>query len=136
MVQYFRNFIVRPATAASGTISATSTFDSLSSSFICVNEAIPPPYSASMASLDEEQSEENSGNASATINTENIRNLPLSTSFNSLKHFGGQQESKAMNRAPRPQSVVSIRNNPCFVQQQNNVPINDEINQPKPIGKW
>lgn len=45
MVQYFRNYIVRPV----GTLSATSTIDSLSSSFICnVNEAntlIPPPYS-------------------------------------------------------------------------------------------
>lgn len=43
MVQYFRNYIVRP------TLSATSTVDSLSSSFICnANEAntlIPPPYS-------------------------------------------------------------------------------------------
>lgn len=45
MVQYFRNYIVRPL----GSISATSTVDSLSSSFICtVNEAnslVPPPYS-------------------------------------------------------------------------------------------
>lgn len=46
MVQYFRNYIVRPTT---GTLSATSTVDSLSSSFICnANEAntlVPPPYS-------------------------------------------------------------------------------------------
>lgn len=45
MVQYFRNYIVRPV----GSLSATSTVDSLSSSFICnANEAntlIPPPYS-------------------------------------------------------------------------------------------
>ncbi|XP_055384869.1 probable serine/threonine-protein kinase DDB_G0282963 [Condylostylus longicornis] len=45
MVQYFRNYIVRPV----GSISATSTIDSLSSSFICnANEAntlVPPPYS-------------------------------------------------------------------------------------------
>ncbi|XP_037921789.1 probable serine/threonine-protein kinase dyrk2 isoform X2 [Hermetia illucens] len=45
MVQYFRNYIVRPA----GSLSATSTVDSLSSSFICnANEAntlVPPPYS-------------------------------------------------------------------------------------------
>lgn len=45
MVQYFRNYIVRPI----GSLSATSTVDSLSSSFICTaNEAntlIPPPYS-------------------------------------------------------------------------------------------
>lgn len=46
MVQYFRNYIVRPI----GSLSATSTVDSLSSSFICTaNEAntlIPPAYSA------------------------------------------------------------------------------------------
>ncbi|XP_037937266.1 uncharacterized protein LOC119672660 [Teleopsis dalmanni] len=46
MVQYFRNYIVRPA--GSG-LSAASTVDSLSSSFICnANEAntlVPPPYS-------------------------------------------------------------------------------------------
>lgn len=45
MVQYFRNYIVRPA----GSLSGTSTVDSLSSSFICnANEAntlVPPPYS-------------------------------------------------------------------------------------------
>ncbi|XP_053681848.1 hybrid signal transduction histidine kinase M, partial [Sabethes cyaneus] len=45
MVQYFRNYIVRPV----GSLSGTSTVDSLSSSFICTaNEAntlIPPPYS-------------------------------------------------------------------------------------------
>lgn len=46
MVQYFRNYIVRPA---AGSLSAASTVDSLSSSFICnINEAntlVPPPYS-------------------------------------------------------------------------------------------
>ncbi|XP_011183466.2 uncharacterized protein DDB_G0292186 [Zeugodacus cucurbitae] len=45
MVQYFRNYIVRPI----GSLSAASTVDSLSSSFICnINEAntlVPPPYS-------------------------------------------------------------------------------------------
>ncbi|XP_034490192.1 uncharacterized protein LOC117793870 [Drosophila innubila] len=45
MVQYFRNYIIRPT----GSLSATSTVDSLSSSFICnANEAntlVPPPYS-------------------------------------------------------------------------------------------
>nr|XP_014086032.2 uncharacterized protein DDB_G0292186 [Bactrocera oleae] len=45
MVQYFRNYIVRPI----GSLSAASTIDSLSSSFICnINEAntlVPPPYS-------------------------------------------------------------------------------------------
>ncbi|KAG5682703.1 hypothetical protein PVAND_012037 [Polypedilum vanderplanki] len=46
MVQYFRNYIVRPI----GSLSATSTIDSLSSSFICTanesNTMIPPPYSS------------------------------------------------------------------------------------------
>lgn len=45
MVQYFRNYIVRPV----GSLSATSTVDSLSSSFICTaneqNTLVPPPYS-------------------------------------------------------------------------------------------
>lgn len=45
MVQYFRNYIVRP----SGSLSATSTIDSLSSSYICTanegNILVPPPYS-------------------------------------------------------------------------------------------
>lgn len=45
MVQYFRNYIVQPA----GSLSAASTVDSLSSSFIrSTNEAnnlVPPPYS-------------------------------------------------------------------------------------------
>ena len=50
MVQYFRNYIVRPI----GSLSATSTVDSLTSSFICTaNEAntmIPPPYSSAATS--------------------------------------------------------------------------------------
>uniref|UniRef100_T1H3G9 Uncharacterized protein n=1 Tax=Megaselia scalaris TaxID=36166 RepID=T1H3G9_MEGSC len=45
MVQYFRNYIVRPV----GSLSAASTVDSLSSSFICnsneANTLVPPPYS-------------------------------------------------------------------------------------------
>ncbi|XP_049957953.1 uncharacterized protein LOC126474526, partial [Schistocerca serialis cubense] len=52
MVQYFRNYIVRPV----GSLSAASTADSLSSSFLCsaaneANTAVPPPYS-SAGSLD------------------------------------------------------------------------------------
>ncbi|XP_063232750.1 uncharacterized protein LOC134536768 isoform X2 [Bacillus rossius redtenbacheri] len=54
MVQYFRNYIVRPV----GSLSATSTADSLSSSFLCsaTNEAncvVPPPYSSSLDGLTE-----------------------------------------------------------------------------------
>lgn len=43
MVQYFRNYIVRPV----GSLSAASTVDSLSSSFIRneANMLVPPPYS-------------------------------------------------------------------------------------------
>lgn len=53
MVQYFRNYIIRPT----GSISATSTAESLSSSFICnaaneANSVVPPPYSCA-GSFDE-----------------------------------------------------------------------------------
>ncbi|XP_045783556.1 uncharacterized protein LOC123879700 isoform X2 [Maniola jurtina] len=46
MVHYFRNYVIR----APGSLSATSTADSLNSSFICnaaneANSVIPPPYS-------------------------------------------------------------------------------------------
>lgn len=43
MVQYFRNYIVGPV----GSLSATSTVESLSSSFICpaTDSMVPPPYS-------------------------------------------------------------------------------------------
>ncbi|XP_072944306.1 uncharacterized protein [Epargyreus clarus] len=46
MVQYFRNYVIRPP----GSLSATSTAESLSSSFICnaaneANSIVPPPYS-------------------------------------------------------------------------------------------
>ncbi|XP_039747457.1 uncharacterized protein LOC120624790 isoform X1 [Pararge aegeria] len=46
MVHYFRNYVIR----APGSLSATSTADSLNSSFICnaaneTNSVIPPPYS-------------------------------------------------------------------------------------------
>lgn len=69
MVHYFRNYIVRPV----GSLSATSTVDSLSSSYICtVNEAntiVPPPYSraaspgrgASADRLESAQNEEERG---------------------------------------------------------------------------
>lgn len=47
MVQYFRNYVVHPTVV--GSLSGTSTADSISSSFICTaNEAntlVPPPYS-------------------------------------------------------------------------------------------
>ncbi|KAK7794780.1 hypothetical protein R5R35_004121 [Gryllus longicercus] len=53
MVQYFRNYIVRPI----GSLSGASTVDSLSSGFLCsaaneANSMVPPPYSCT-GSLDE-----------------------------------------------------------------------------------
>lgn len=60
MVHYFRNYIVRPV----GSLSATSTVDSLSSSFICtVNEAntiVPPPYSRAASPGLQQQSQQSS----------------------------------------------------------------------------
>ncbi|KAL1138056.1 hypothetical protein AAG570_009751, partial [Ranatra chinensis] len=54
MVQYFRNYIMRPV----GSLSATSTADSLSSSLFCTasneaNSLIPPPYSSAPGSVDQ-----------------------------------------------------------------------------------
>ncbi|GJQ75455.1 hypothetical protein Trydic_g17545 [Trypoxylus dichotomus] len=77
MVQYFRNFLVRPV----GSLSATTTIDSLNSSFICnaTNEAntiIPPPYSC-MGSLEEVNGTINN---SITITTQ----LPISITCNEL----------------------------------------------------
>lgn len=67
MVQYFRNYIVRPV----GSLSATSTVDSLSSSFICnANEAntlIPPPYSRA-------------GSPNIPINIQDYSSMPRSAS--------------------------------------------------------
>lgn len=52
MVQYFRNYLVRPMTRSlsrpmTSSLSHTSTVDSLSSSFLYneANTAVPPPYS-------------------------------------------------------------------------------------------
>ncbi|XP_057656478.1 uncharacterized protein LOC130894006 isoform X5 [Diorhabda carinulata] len=143
MVQYFRNFIVRPA----GSLSATSTIDSLSSSFLCnaVNEAnsiIPPPYSH-MGSLEEITTEHLIQNAQQPLNQ---RNLPRSASSTSSRdYFQLQQNSESPNpslysqsstpclapvtpahqllRTPSPKQqqlpqhqVLSIRNNPCYVE--------------------
>ncbi|XP_066907231.1 uncharacterized protein [Halyomorpha halys] len=54
MVQYFRNYIMRPV----GSLSATSTADSLSSSLFCsaaneANSLIPPPYSSAPGSVEQ-----------------------------------------------------------------------------------
>lgn len=79
MVQYFRNYIVRPV----GSLSATSTVDSLSSSFICnANEAntlIPPPYSRS-------------GSPNLPMNIQDYPSMPRSASqMCSLEHGQNQR---------------------------------------------
>lgn len=79
MVQYFRNYIVRPV----GSLSATSTVDSLSSSFICnVNEAntlIPPPYSRA-------------GSPNIPVNIQDYSSMPRSASqICSLEHGQNQR---------------------------------------------
>ncbi|XP_072383001.1 uncharacterized protein [Diabrotica undecimpunctata] len=137
MVQYFRNFIVRPV----GSLSATSTIDSLSSSFLCnaVNEAnsiIPPPYSH-MGSLDEITTE----NLSQNPQPVEQRYIPRSASTSSRDYHQLQQSSSSPNpsihsqlstpclapvtparqlsKTPSPkqhQQVVSIRDNPCYVE--------------------
>ncbi|CAH1154081.1 unnamed protein product [Phaedon cochleariae] len=137
MVQYFRNFIVRPA----GSLSATSTNDSLSSSFLCsaVNEAnslIPPPYSH-MGSLDEIiTTESQQQNSQPTVDQ---GSTSRSTSSNSNREY---QQVLQTSPSPSPSTyslvgpftfipptpahqmpshrplnqVVSIRDNPCFGQ--------------------
>lgn len=79
MVQYFRNYIVRPV----GSLSATSTVDSLSSSFICnANEAntlIPPPYSRA-------------GSPNIPMNIQDYSSMPRSASqICSLEHGQNQR---------------------------------------------
>ncbi|XP_045473542.1 uncharacterized protein LOC123679976 [Harmonia axyridis] len=122
MVQYFRNFIVRPV----GSISATSTLDSLSSSYICnaTNEAniiVPPPYSG-ISSLEE---------VTSTNNHEGFT-IPYSAStspssdFNQLQNPSVSLQNTPSHRPPsrphsRPHSVVSIRDNPCFTHTTTNV---------------
>ncbi|XP_055298275.1 putative mediator of RNA polymerase II transcription subunit 26 isoform X2 [Sitodiplosis mosellana] len=80
MVQYFRNYIVRPV----GSLSATSTVDSLSSSFICnANEAntlIPPPYSRA-------------GSPNLPMNIQDYSSMPRSASQMCTLEQGQNQRS-------------------------------------------
>lgn len=80
MVQYFRNYIVRPV----GSLSATSTVDSLSSSFICnANEAntlIPPPYSRA-------------GSPNIPMNIQDYSSMPRSASQICALEHGQNQRS-------------------------------------------
>ncbi|KDR10515.1 uncharacterized protein LOC110837920 [Zootermopsis nevadensis] len=98
MVQYFRNYIVRPV----GSLSATSTADSLSSSFLCTaaNEAntiIPPPYSwtgsgIGSGSLDEFQTSNPSPappvllRSASSVTSFNNHNIHCSNSTENLSH--------------------------------------------------
>ncbi|KAK4876389.1 hypothetical protein RN001_012811 [Aquatica leii] len=133
MVQYFRNYIVRPV----GTLSATSTMDSLGSSFICnaTNEAntiIPPPYSCT-GSLEEV-------NVNNSIPTRPSSEFPRSISSATCNDFHLAQHSPSgcsqsgnvptshgltntnnkytntSNPTLHTTREVSITSNPCYMQ--------------------
>ncbi|XP_074031242.1 uncharacterized protein isoform X2 [Leptinotarsa decemlineata] len=142
MVQYIRNFISRPV----GSISATSTVDSLSSSFLCnaVNEAnsmIPPPYS-NMGSLEEVTTENQlqtsqqsvghlhvSRSVSSNSNREYHQVLQNSPSPSHSTHSQGvipppftpSTPAHQMPSSKQMHQVVSIRDNPCFGQNTTNI---------------
>ncbi|KAF5278788.1 hypothetical protein FQR65_LT15516 [Abscondita terminalis] len=134
MVQYFRNYIVRPV----GTLSATSTMDSLGSSFICnatneANSIIPPPYSCT-GSLEEVNVNNNTTTrsssefprsiSSATCNDFHLaQHSPSGCSQSgnvSASQILTNTNSKYTNTSnPTLQSLireVSITNNPCYMQ--------------------
>ncbi|CAH1378871.1 unnamed protein product [Tenebrio molitor] len=131
MVQYFRNFIVRPV----GSLSATSTIDSLSSSFICnaANEAntiIPPPYSC-MGSLEEVTTEEQNVQPQADTQLSHSASLlsgadfyqPVHSSPSVHSHISTANTPSALTTPSHKnrQVVVSIRDNPCFGQNATNI---------------
>jgi hypothetical protein len=131
MVQYFRNFIVRPV----GSLSATSTIDSLSSSFICnaANEAntiIPPPYSC-MGSLEEVTTEEQNVQPQADTQLSHSASLlsgadfyqPVHSSPSVHSHISTANTPSALTTPSHNnrQVVVSIRDNPCFGQNATNI---------------
>lgn len=111
MVQYFRNYIVRPI----GSLSATSTVDSLSSSFICTaNEAnsnIPPPYSST---------------ASPEAPSVSLQNLlvPRSASqHNDMKYATNTTMDSRLSvgnvsLSIRPMSVPNTNQNPMYTYHQ------------------
>ncbi|KAJ8967519.1 hypothetical protein NQ314_002834 [Rhamnusium bicolor] len=115
MVQYFRNFIVRPV----GSLSATSTIDSLSSSFLCnaANEAnmiIPPPYSH-MGSLEEITTDTQLQTSQPTAEQ---RHLPRSASTSSNTEYHqvllchlmilGRLESKSQNNCDASAAISRV----------------------------
>ncbi|KAL3268138.1 hypothetical protein HHI36_007265 [Cryptolaemus montrouzieri] len=125
MVQYFRNFIVRPV----GTLSATSTLDSLSSSFICnaSNEAniiVPPPYSG-ISSLEEVRGANNQETFSIPHSLSSSPSSDFNQVYSAPTHTSSLQNTP-FHRPPsrphsRPHSVVSIRDNPCFTHTTTNL---------------
>jgi hypothetical protein len=111
MVQYFRNYIVRPI----GSLSATSTIDSLSSSFICTaNEAntmIPPPYSSAASPDDLSMSLQNYA-------------IPRSASqqgyINNTSHHHRQIESQMLTGNASAANININHNRPMSVPNTNN----------------
>ncbi|XP_076253417.1 uncharacterized protein LOC143191861 [Rhynchophorus ferrugineus] len=98
MVQYFRNFIGRPV----GSLSATSTNDSISSSFLCnavneVNNIVPPTYS-NVASLEELVCDP------PQPNPINLERLPRSATTTTEYHQISQQTPAL---SPNPSSPIS-----------------------------
>ncbi|XP_044754273.1 uncharacterized protein LOC123313452 [Coccinella septempunctata] len=129
MVQYFRNFIVRPV----GSISATSTLDSLSSSYICsaTNEAniiVPPPYSG-ISSLEEVTSTNNPEGFSMTHSVSSSPSSDLNQFLSACSNNAPSSLQNTPSHRPpsrphsRPHSVVSIRDNPCFTHVATNQPL-------------
>lgn len=117
MVQYLRNFIVRPA----GTISATSTFDSLSSSFMCntANEAntiVPPPYSCTSSLEEVTQGIDYDPPASTSVTSEGVYRPVQSPGRNETP----SRNSSRKSIPPRPHSAILIRDNPCFLNSSIN----------------
>lgn len=115
MVQYFRNYIVRPV----GSLSAASTVDSLSSSFICnsneANTLVPPPYSRAASpeigihSQFQQSNQIIPRSASQLVcsqeNAQNYNNSNMATRNNiilhNLRHQGYQQQSQLQNQQPQ-----------------------------------
>lgn len=108
MVQYFRNYIVRPI----GSLSATSTIDSLSSSFICTaNEAntmIPPPYSSAASPDDLSISLQNYALSRSASQQGYINNNPSNLQIESQMLTGNA--SANINSHNRPMSVPNTNN--------------------------
>lgn len=98
MVQYFRNYIVRPV----GSLSATSTVDSLSSSFICnandANTLVPPPYSRA-ASPD------------LPLNTQDYSSMPRSASQQGCSLDPQQQQQQQYRTIPNDSNDEHTNNN-------------------------